>query len=311
MAKIYKNLTELIGRTPLLELSNIEREKNLNARILAKIESFNPGGSIKDRIALAMIEDAENKGLIKPGSIIIEPTSGNTGIGLAWVASIKGYRLILTMPETMSMERRKLLQALGAELVLTPGAEGMKGAIEMARKICEENPGAIILQQFSNPANPAIHEITTAQEIWNDTDGCIDIIVAGVGTGGTISGTAKGLKKHNPEILAFAVEPLGSPVLSGGTAGPHKIQGIGAGFIPDNFDAAAIDGVITVSDEDAFNGARLLAAKEGLLAGISSGAAIEAAIELARKPENKDKTIVAILPDTGDRYLSTTLFDKQ
>ena len=308
MAKIYENLTALIGHTPLVELKQIEKVEQLQARLIAKVEYFNPGGSVKDRIALAMIEDAEAKGLLKPGAVIIEPTSGNTGIGLAWVASVKGYKLILTMPETMSVERQNLLKALGATLVLTPGAEGMKGAIRKANELKEQHPGAIILQQFENSANPAIHERTTAEEIWQDTDGVVDYFVAGVGTGGTLSGTTKGLKKHNPLLKAIGVEPAGSPVLSGGKPGPHKIQGIGAGFVPKNFDASVVDQVIPVQDNEAIRASRLLAKHEGLLVGISAGAAIHAAIQLAKKEENKGKTIVALLPDTGERYLSTVLY---
>ena len=308
MAKIYENLTALIGRTPLVELKQIEKVEQLQARLIAKVEYFNPGGSVKDRIALAMIEDAEAKGLLKPGAVIIEPTSGNTGIGLAWVASVKGYKLILTMPETMSVERQNLLKALGATLVLTPGAEGMKGAIRKANELKEQHPGAIIPQQFENPANPAIHERTTAEEIWQDTDGVVDYFVAGVGTGGTLSGTTKGLKKHNPLLKAIGVEPAGSPVLSGGKPGPHKIQGIGAVFVPKNFDASVVDQVIPVQDNEAIRASRLLAKHEGLLVGISAGAAIHAAIQLAKKEENKGKTIVALLPDTGERYLSTVLY---
>lgn len=308
MAKIYENLTALIGHTPLVELKQIEKVEQLQARLIAKVEYFNPGGSVKDRIALAMIEDAEEKGLLKPGAVIIEPTSGNTGIGLAWVASVKGYKLILTMPETMSVERQNLLKALGATLVLTPGAEGMKGAIRKANELKEQHPGAIIPQQFENPANPAIHERTTAEEIWQDTDGVVDYFVAGVGTGGTLSGTTKGLKKHNPLLKAIGVEPAGSPVLSGGKPGPHKIQGIGAGFVPKNFDASVVDQVIPVQDNEAIRASRLLAKHEGLLVGISAGAAIHAAIQLAKKEENKGKTIVALLPDTGERYLSTVLY---
>ena len=308
MAKIYENLTALIGRTPLVELKQIEKVEQLQARLIAKVEYFNPGGSVKDRIALAMIEDAEEKGLLKPGAVIIEPTSGNTGIGLAWVASVKGYKLILTMPETMSVERQNLLKALGATLVLTPGAEGMKGAIRKANELKEQHPGAIIPQQFENPANPAIHERTTAEEIWQDTDGVVDYFVAGVGTGGTLNGTEKKKKKHNPSLKAIGVEPAGSPVLSGGTPGPHKIQGIGAGFVPKNFDASVVDQVIPVQDNEAIRASRLLAKHEGLLVGISAGAAIHAAIQLAKKEENKGKTIVALLPDTGERYLSTVLY---
>ena len=308
MARIHNNLTSLIGNTPLLEVQNIEKLENLKARVIVKLEYFNPGGSVKDRIAFAMIEDAERKGLLKPGAEIIEPTSGNTGIGLAWVASVKGYKLILTMPETMSVERQNLLKALGATLVLTPGGEGMKGAIRRANELKEQYPGSIIPQQFENEANPEIHTKTTAEEIWRDTDGKVDIFVAGVGTGGTLSGTAVGLKQHNPAIKAYAVEPDSSPVLSGGQAGAHKIQGIGAGFVPKNFNAAIADDVIRVKDNDAILASRLLARNEGLLVGISSGAALFAAIQLAKKEENAGKTIVALLPDTGERYLSTVLY---
>lgn len=306
--KIAENLTQLIGHTPLLEVKNIERDENLKARLLVKLESFNPGGSVKDRIALAMIEDAEKSGRLTPGATIIEPTSGNTGIGLAWVGTVKGYNVVLTMPDTMSIERRNLLQALGATLVLTPGAQGMKGAIAKAEELKAQTPGAIILQQFENPANPAIHQRTTAQEIWNDTDGTVDVFVAGVGTGGTVTGVSKGLKEHKPEVISIAVEPESSPVLSGGNPGPHKIQGIGAGFVPRNFEREYINKVVTVADQTAFEGARMLAAKEGVLAGISSGAAFSVALAEARKPENEGKTIVALLPDTGERYLSTVLF---
>ena len=308
MARIYKNLTELIGKTPLLEVGNIAKSESLKARLLVKLEYFNPGGSVKDRIALAMIEDAEKKGTLAPGGLIIEPTSGNTGIGLAWVSSVKGYRLILTMPETMSIERQDLLKALGAQLVLTPGSEGMKGAIRVAEELKAQNPGSLILQQFENPANPAIHLATTAEEVWNDTDGKVDIFVAGVGTGGTLSGTAKGLKKHNPAIKAVAVEPKGSPVLNGGKPGPNKIQGIGAGFAPKNYDSSIVDEVVDVEDNNAIGASRLLAQKEGLLVGISAGAALYAALQEAKKPENEGKTIVALLPDTGERYLSTVLY---
>ena len=308
MARIYKNLTELIGKTPLLEVGNIAKSESLKARLLVKLEYFNPGGSVKDRIALAMIEDAEKKGTLAPGGLIIEPTSGNTGIGLAWVSSVKGYRLILSMPETMSIERQNLLKALGAQLVLTPGSEGMKGAIRVAEELKAQNPGSLILQQFENPANPAIHLATTAEEVWNDTDGKVDIFVAGVGTGGTLSGTAKGLKKHNPAIKAVAVEPKGSPVLNGGKPGPHKIQGIGAGFAPKNYDSSIVDEVVDVEDNNAIGASRLLAQKEGLLVGISAGAALYAALQEAKKPENEGKTIVALLPDTGERYLSTVLY---
>ena len=304
---IKKNLTELIGNTPLLVITRWGG-KPLGAEVVAKLEYFNPGGSVKDRAAFAMIEDAEGKGLLKPGATIIEPTSGNTGVGLAWVASVKGYKLVLTMPETMSLERRSLLKALGAQLVLTPGAEGMSGAIRKAEEIREATPGAIILQQFDNPANPLAHERTTAEEIWRDTDGQVDIFVASVGTGGTLTGTARGLKRHNPSIRAIAVEPASSPVLSGGKAGAHKIQGIGAGFIPKNYDASVVDGIIQVTNEEAFHTSRELARQEGVLVGISSGAAMYAALQLARLPENRGKRIVVLLPDTGERYLSTELF---
>lgn len=305
---VAQNLTELIGRTPLLNASRLAEKLGLNACMLLKLESFNPGGSVKDRVALSMVEAAEAAGILKPGATIIEPTSGNTGIGLAWVATVKGYKLILTMPETMSIERRKLLAGLGATLELTPGAEGMAGAIARAEQLRDQTPGSIILSQFDNPANPEAHYRTTAREIWDDTDGRIDIFVACVGTGGTVSGTARGLKERNSAIQAVAVEPAGSPVISGGNPGPHKIQGIGAGFIPGNYDPAVIDSVLTVADDEAFAAARLLAATEGVLAGISSGAAIAAAVRLARLPENAGKTIVVLLPDTGDRYLSTPLF---
>lgn len=295
----------------MLQLHRIEQHEELQASILAKVESFNPGGSTKDRAALRMIETAEQKGILKPGSTIIEPTSGNTGIGLAWIASIKGYQLILTMPDSMSMERRKLLQALGATLVLTPGEEGMNGAIRKAEELNKEIAGSFIPQQFDNAANPEAHAETTAEEIWNDTNGNIDILVASVGTGGTITGTAKGLKRHRPDIKIVAVEPSKSPVLSGGQPGAHQIQGIGAGFIPKNYDATLIDRIIQIDDEDAINTSRLLALKEGLLVGISSGAALHAAITLAKEPENRGKTIVVILPDTGERYLSTALFSEK
>ena len=308
--KIAYSLTELIGHTPLLEVRNIERAEALKGHILVKIEAFNPGGSIKDRAALSMIETAERAGIITPGATLIEPTSGNTGIGLAWIAAVKGYKLILTMPESMSVERRKLLAALGATLVLTPAAEGMKGAIARAEQLHRDTPGSFIPSQFDNRANPAIHEVTTAREIWDDTDGRVDILVAGVGTGGTITGTARGLKQRNPDIKAYAVEPEESPVLSGGKPGPHKIQGIGAGFVPSNYDPSVVDGVMQVDADEAAAASRLLAAHEGLLAGISSGAALAAALRLARLPENEGKYIVAILPDTGDRYLSTPLFDR-
>ena len=308
MERIYKSLIELIGNTPLLEVSNIEREEALKARLLVKVESFNPGGSVKDRAAYYMIEDAEKRGVLTPGALIIEPTSGNTGIGLAWVASLKGYKLVLTMPDTMSVERRNLLKALGASIVLTPGAEGMSGAIRKAMELKNENPGSIILQQFDNKANPASHENTTAEEIWRDTDGKVEVFVSAVGTGGTVSGTGRGLKKHNRDIEVVAVEPEGSPVLEGGKPGPHKIQGIGAGFIPENYYAEVVDRVMAVSDDDAIRGSRMLAQREGLLVGISSGAAFSAALKLAKKPEYSGKTIVVLLPDTGERYLSTVLY---
>ena len=302
---IYKSLTELIGGTPLL---NLKQQEGQLADIVAKLEYFNPGGSVKDRIARAMIEDAEERGLLKPGATIIEPTSGNTGVGLAWVGTSKGYRVVLTMPDTMSLERRNLLRAYGAELVMTPGAEGMKGAIAKATQLQEQTPGAVILGQFVNPANPAAHERTTGEEIWADTEGRVDIFVAGVGTGGTVSGTARALKKHNPAVKVVAVEPASSAVLSTGTPGKHKIQGIGAGFVPQTYTADVVDDILTVSDDDAKLHARLLAQGEGLLVGISSGAAYAAALRLARQPENQGKTIVALLPDTGERYLSTGLF---
>lgn len=308
MANIHKNLISLIGNTPLMEVENISRSEGLKARLIVKIESKNPGGSQKDRVALAMIEDAERKGLLQPGGTLIEPTSGNTGVGLAWIASVKGYKLILTMPETMSIERMKLLKALGATLVLTPGKEGMAGSIAKANQLKSEIPGSIILGQFDNPANPEAHVHTTAEEIWRDTDGKIDIYVACVGTGGTLCGTSEGLKRHNPSIQAIAVEPQRSPLLSGGKAGPHQIQGIGANFIPKNYHAEVVDQIIQVSDEDAISATRMLACKEGLLVGISSGAAFHAALQLARLDENEGKTIVVLLPDTGERYLSTDLF---
>ena len=305
MAKIAKKLTDLVGNTPLLELSNYNASKGLKARVVVKLEYFNPAGSVKDRIALAMVEDAEAKGALKPGATIIEPTSGNTGVGLAFVSASKGYKLILTMPDTMSVERRNLLKALGAELVLTPGADGMKGAIAKAEELKANTPGAVILQQFENPANPAV---TTGQEIWADTDGRVEIFVAGVGTGGTVSGVGKALKAHNPLIKVVAVEPADSPVLSGGKPGPHKIQGIGAGFIPKTYDASVVDVIVQVQNDDAIRTSRELATKEGLLVGISSGAAVYAATKLAELPENAGKTIVALLPDTGERYLSTILY---
>lgn len=303
---IYKNITELIGGTPLVEISGVEGQK---ARIAVKLEKSNPGGSVKDRIALAMIEDAEAKGVLKPGATIIEPTSGNTGVGLAWVGVAKGYRTILTMPETMSVERRNLLKAYGAELVLTPGTEGMKGAIRKAEELRDATPGAVILGQFVNPANPAVHERTTGEEIWKDTDGEVSIFVAGVGTGGTVSGTGRTLKRHNPSVKVYAVEPATSPVLSGGAPGKHGIQGIGPGFVPQTYDAGTVDKVLTVSTEEAYESARFLSRKKGILVGISSGAAFHAAAELSRLPENEGKLIVAVLPDTGERYLSTALFD--
>lgn len=308
MARIYDDMTQLIGNTPLVELKRIEKIENLKARLLAKVEYFNPGGSVKDRVGFAMIEAAERAGELRPGGLIVEPTSGNTGIGLAWVAAIKGYRIILTMPDTMSIERRKLLRALGAEIVLTPGAQGMAGAIAKAKEIKDSTPGAYIPSQFDNPANPEAHRNSTAEEIWFDTDGKVDIFVSTVGTGGTLSGTSEGLKAHNPAIHTIGVEPAGSAVLSGKPAGPHKIQGIGAGFVPANFHRDAVDEIITVTDSQAFDTARL-ASREGLLVGISSGAALYAAIEVARRPENEGKTIVVILPDTGERYLSTPLYD--
>ena len=308
MEKIAKKLTDLVGNTPLLELSNYNKNNDLKARLIVKIESFNPAGSVKDRIALAMIEDAETKGVLQPGATIIEPTSGNTGVGLAFVSAAKGYKLILTMPDTMSIERRNLLKALGAELVLTPGADGMKGAIAKAEELKAVTPGAVILQQFENPANPAMHLRTTGLEIWRDTEGKVDIFVAGVGTGGTVSGVGEALKMRDPSIKIVAVEPSDSPVLSGGKPGPHKIQGIGAGFVPDVLNTKIYDEVITIENEDAFTEGRAFAHSEGILVGISSGAALKAATILAERPENKGKTIVALLPDSGDRYLSTALF---
>lgn len=308
MKKIAERLTDLVGNTPLLELNNFNKNKGLKAHLVAKLEYFNPAGSVKDRVALAMIEDAEAKGLLRPGATIIEPTSGNTGVGLAFVAAAKGYKLILTMPDTMSMERRNLLKALAAELVLTPGVDGMKGAIARAEELKAATPGSLILQQFDNPANPAMHERTTGEEIWRDTDGEVDIFVAGVGTGGTVSGVGAALKKHNPKVRIVAVEPVDSPVLSGGKPGAHKIQGIGAGFVPKNYNSTVVDEVLQVSNDDAIRTGRELAKYEGLLVGISSGAAVAAAARLAQLPENEGKTIVALLPDTGERYLSTLLY---
>ena len=308
MTKIAEKLTDLIGNTPLLELSNFNRQNQLESKLVVKLEYFNPGGSVKDRIGNAMIEDAEERGILKPGSVIIEPTSGNTGIALALVAAAKGYRLIITLPETFSVERRNLMKALGAELVLTPGAEGMKGAIARAVELAASTPNSFVPQQFKNPANPEIHRNTTAKEIWNDTDGEVDIFVSGVGTGGTVTGVGEVLKERKPSVQVIAVEPASSPVLSGGNPGPHKIQGIGAGFVPDVLNRSIIDEVFTVSNEDAFETSRQLARTEGLLVGISSGAAAYAALQVAKRPENKGKTIVVILPDTGERYLSTALF---
>lgn len=308
MANIKKQLTELIGHTPLLELQRMAKAHQAQATVVAKLEYFNPGGSVKDRIALAMIEDAERKGVLKPGSVIIEPTSGNTGVGLAWVSTVKGYKTILTMPETMSLERQKLLRAMGAELVLTPGAEGMKGAIRKANELRDATPGAVILQQFENPANPAAHVRTTAEEIWRDTDGQVDVFVAGVGTGGTVSGVGEGLKKHNPNVEVVAVEPDSSAVLSGDAPGMHKIQGIGAGFVPNTYNAGVVDKVVRVADDDAIRTGRELSSMEGLLVGISSGAAAYAAMQLACMPQYAGKNIVVLLPDTGERYLSTLLY---
>ena len=305
---IYQNLTELVGRTPLLNLQRMASLHGALAQVVAKVEAFNPGGSVKDRVALHMIEDAEARGLLRPGSVIIEPTSGNTGVGLAWISRVKGYEAIIVMPDSMSVERQSLLRASGARLVLTPGAQGMKGAISEAERLCNETPGAVILGQFTNPANPEAHELTTGEEIWQDTDGQVDIFVAGVGTGGTLTGTARTLKKHNPQIRIVAVEPADSAVLSGGKAGAHGLQGIGAGFIPEILDTNLIDEVIRVTDEEAYLAGRQLSATEGLLTGISSGAAVHAAIQLALRPENKGKRIVVLLPDTGERYLSTKLF---
>ena len=308
MLKIYNGALELVGNTPLVEVKNIEEELGLEARILVKLEYFNPAGSVKDRIAKAMIEDAEEKGLLKEGSVIIEPTSGNTGIGLASIAAVKGYRIILTMPETMSVERRNILKAYGAEIVLTEGAKGMKGAIEKADELAKEIPGSYIPGQFVNPANPEVHRKTTGPEIWKDTDGEVDLFIAGVGTGGTLTGVGEYLKSQNPDVKIVALEPASSPVLSTGKGGPHKIQGIGAGFVPDVLNTTVYDEIFTVENDDAFATGKLLAKKEGILVGISSGAALYGAIELAKRPENKGKTIVALLPDTGDRYYSTPLF---
>ena len=307
--KIYASVQELIGRTPLMEIGNIEREEGLEARVLVKLEYLNPAGSVKDRIAKNMIEDAEEKGLLKPGATIIEPTSGNTGIGLAAIAASKGYRLILTMPETISVERRNILKAYGAEIVLTEGARGMTGAIEKAEELAKEIPGSFLTRQFENPANPEAHRKTTGPEIWQDTDGKVDILVAGVGTGGTITGTGEYLKSQNPQVKVVAVEPSDSPVLSGGAPGPHKLQGIGAGFVPKALNTQVYDEILTLGSEESFAAAKLLAHKEGILVGISSGAALHGAMELARRPENKGKTIVVILPDSGDRYYSTPLFE--
>ncbi|MBP1964057.1 cysteine synthase A [Paenibacillus aceris] len=310
MATIYNNLTELIGNTPLLELWNYNKRQGLEAKVMAKLEYFNPAGSVKDRIGFAMIKEAEKDGKINPGTVIIEPTSGNTGIGLAFAAAALGYRLIITIPESFSIERRKLLKALGAEVVLTPASEGMMGAMKKAEELAVELPNSFIPQQFSNPANPEVHRKTTAEEIWRDTDGNVDIFVAGVGSGGTITGVGEFLKQRNPSAQIIAVEPSNSPVLLGGRRGAHQIQGIGAGFVPDNFDRSVVDEIVSVSDEDAFATARALAKTEGLLVGISSGAAAFAATEIAKRPENKGKIIVVILPDTGERYLSTALFDE-
>lgn len=310
MSKIAKSLTDLIGKTPLLELTNYNKEKKLEAKIVAKLEYFNPGGSVKDRIGFAMIKDAEEKGILKKQSVIIEPTSGNTGIALAYVAATKGYRIILTMPDIMSIERRNLLEALGAEIVLTPGAEGMRGAIKKAEEIALNTKNSFIPQQFKNSANPNMHKKTTAIEIWKDTDGQVDIVVAGVGTGGTITGIGEGLKNRNPAIKVIAVEPEASPVLNGGKAGPHKIQGIGAGFIPEIYNSDVVDEVYDVKNEEAINATREIAKNDGLVVGISSGAALYAATEIAKREENKGKLIVVILPDTGERYLSTELFKK-
>ena len=310
MAKVYDSILDLVGKTPLVELKRIEEKEGLQAKLIAKVESFNPAGSVKDRIAKAMIEDAEAKGLLKEGSVIIEPTSGNTGIGLAAAATVKGYRMILTMPETMSVERRNIVKAYGAEVVLTDGTKGMKGAIEKADELAKEMPNSFIAGQFVNPANPATHKKTTGPEIWEDTDGEVDIFVAGVGTGGTITGTGEYLKEKKPEVKIVAVEPASSPVLSEGVSGPHKIQGIGAGFVPETLNTSIYDEIIKVENEDAFETGKYLAAEEAILAGISSGAALYAAIQLAKREENKGKTIVVLLPDNGDRYYSTPLFAK-
>ena len=309
MSKIYKGATGLIGNTPLVEFTNIEKSQGVEATVLAKLEYFNPAGSVKDRIALAMIEDAEKRGVLKKGATIIEPTSGNTGIGLASIAAAKGYKIILTMPETMSVERRNILKAYGAEIVLTEGSKGMKGAIAKAEELAKETPDSFVPEQFENPANPEIHRLTTGPEVWNDTDGKVDIFIAGVGTGGTVTGTGEYLKSQNPNVKVIAVEPEDSPVLSKGTAGPHKIQGIGAGFVPKTLNTDVYDEVIAVSNEDSFETSKLIAKQEGVLVGISSGAAYYAALELAKRPENKGKTIVALLPDSGDRYYSTPLFN--
>lgn len=308
MAKIAKNLTELVGHTPLMELSGYSRKYKLQGNLIAKLESFNPAGSVKDRVALAMIEDAEARGILKPGATIIEPTSGNTGVGLAMAATIKGYQLILTMPETMSVERRNLLKALGARIVLTDGLEGMSGSISKAKELRDEIPGSVILQQFENPANARVHELTTGEEIWTDTDGQVDVFIAGVGTGGTVCGVARALKKHHPGVYVMAVEPASSPVLQGGEAAPHRIQGIGANFIPSLYDSSVVDEVIPVPDDEAIRGGRELASTEGLLAGISSGAVVYAARILMQRPQFANKKVVVLLPDTGERYLSTELF---
>lgn len=308
MAKIFSSLTELIGNTPLMYLNNIAANHGVQANLIAKIEFFNPGGSVKDRVALSMIEDAEKSGKLKPGAVIIEPTSGNTGVGLAWIASVKGYKTILTMPETMSVERQNLLKAMGAQLVLTPGSEGMSGAIKKAEELRDSIPGSVILQQFENPANPLAHVHTTAEEIWKDTDGKVDVFIAGVGTGGTLSGVGRGLKAHRSDIEIVAMEPDSSAVLSGDKPGMHKIQGIGAGFVPATYDVEVVDRVMRVTDDDAIRMGRELSLKEGLLVGISSGAAVHAAVTLGRLPEYKDKNIVVLLPDTGERYLSTVLY---